>query len=700
MSRILIVLFVCVFWFGFVTTTVNAQTVCPAGGGCDYTTISAAVSAMTGGTITASGAVGSSVTIPAGESYTITGGILSSSLVMYSTGNHIIGMTIGGVMQDRGGNSIFEGNTIAGTFSMLNGGSSEIFGNYCEGNTYLSSDNNDFYNNYLYFGFRINNHSTGNHVYNNYRTGGSYYIGLFIQDGAHDNIVEDNDFSGTGGFGLSIHTSDNNIVRYNNFSMSEELVDYYYRGLYNSNNNIIVGNDFSNSVTLGFLITNSDYNLFEYNDFSSNPDYGISNAAASVGNEFGYNNFSNGYDGFLDCNGCLNTSFHNNLLLDNTHFSIDTDGEYGIYHTNVIVTNATALNINGGTYNTFYDNFIKARVNATLSGTNTGLTFNTTNTTGLNILGFHNIGGNYWGNYSGLGYSDTCADVDGNAFCDVPFNASVTYRDFLPLSLNGTNFTPIPPDTLEVVTMQWYSDVAKTIPISSGVFNRTYYMGFVHANGDYSNYDYNVSFYLPNGTLWRNISVQGIETGTITWFIGSYASDWVGTWRQDFTKHNTTSTRILNTTTLTLGNASTVLNASLSGYVRDTSANLLNGVNLIAVKNYTLVAGPTSLGYYIFPAMLNGTYNVTASKTGYNSSTRSVTMNGSNKYNFNFILNCTAACPTATPTSTPTETPIGPTPTAPVPPSSAELSSWFWTDLFIWFMVMLVFFIISFGDRK
>ncbi len=63
--------------------------------------------------------------------------------------------------------------------------------------------------------------------------------------------------------------------------------------------------------------------------------------------------------------------------------------------------------------------------------------FNTTNTSSTNILGKTNIGGNFWTNSQGTGYSDTCTNLDSDYFCDSVYrviNFSNDNIDYLPLA--------------------------------------------------------------------------------------------------------------------------------------------------------------------------------------------------------------------------------------------------------------------------
>jgi hypothetical protein len=85
---------------------------------------------------------------------------------------------------------------------------------------------------------------------------------------------------------------------------------------------------------------------------------------------------------------------------------------------------------------------------------------NTTRHSGTNIVGGPNIGGNYWTNPSGTGYSDTCTDDNTDGFCDIPFDICVRFgsncftngdwpgytRDYLPLY----HYTPPTPPVCQV----------------------------------------------------------------------------------------------------------------------------------------------------------------------------------------------------------------------------------------------------------
>jgi hypothetical protein len=62
-------------------------------------------------------------------------------------------------------------------------------------------------------------------------------------------------------------------------------------------------------------------------------------------------------------------------------------------------------------------------------------TFNTTKTTGVNIVGGPYLGGNYWATPSGDGFSQTHSDIDGDGFAEEPYKMDdcLNCIDYLPL---------------------------------------------------------------------------------------------------------------------------------------------------------------------------------------------------------------------------------------------------------------------------
>src|SRR5659263_16149 len=147
------------------------------------------------------------------------------------------------------------------------------------------------------------------------------------------------------------------------------------------------------------------------------------------------NNASNNYYAIY-----LNSSSNNNTLTNNTaNLNI-----YGIFlnsasNNNTLTNNTANSNSNRGIYlssasnNTIYNNYFNNTNNAWDDGSNV---WNTTITSGTNIIGGSWLGGNYWSNYIG-------EDTDGDRLGDTltPYNSSgnIAYGgDYFPLMTADT----------------------------------------------------------------------------------------------------------------------------------------------------------------------------------------------------------------------------------------------------------------------
>ena len=79
-----------------------------------------------------------------------------------------------------------------------------------------------------------------------------------------------------------------------------------------------------------------------------------------------------------------------------------------------------------------FNNYINASTN--VYGSLTSTRWNTTPTSGRNIVGGPQIGGNFWAKPDGTGFSETHPDANGDGFCDEPFEVDWNSFDRYPLA--------------------------------------------------------------------------------------------------------------------------------------------------------------------------------------------------------------------------------------------------------------------------
>ncbi|VVB86396.1 Cell surface glycoprotein [uncultured archaeon] len=130
---------------------------------------------------------------------------------------------------------------------------------------------------------------------------------------------------------------------------------------------------------------------------------------------------------------------------NNTNISknIISNNYYGIYLFSAINTNLSGNNVNSNNYgiylmlssnNTIYNNLFNNTNNFenSIAGINR---WNVSKQTATNIVDGLNIGGNFWKNLSGTGFSQTCTDANLDGICDSGYMLSTGNEDYLPLAI-------------------------------------------------------------------------------------------------------------------------------------------------------------------------------------------------------------------------------------------------------------------------
>ena len=246
--------------------------------------------------------------------------------------------------------------------------------------------------------------------------------GVYIDSVGHgnisDNIVSHNNF-GIHLISSSYNTLQNNIVSHNNIgiyldnscsnTVTNNIANMGEQAnilLYSSScNNILTNNTASYGGTGIYIMDDSSYNTITNNTASENA-YGICLFLSSCNNNL-TDNIANGNTGELG-GIYLGWDSNENTLTRN---NVSDNSQYGIY-------------LESSSANRIYNNYFNNTNNSFDDGTNI---WNTTNTTGPNIVGGPSIGGNYWSDYTGI-------DNNCNGFGDTAYNVpGGMNKDYLPL---------------------------------------------------------------------------------------------------------------------------------------------------------------------------------------------------------------------------------------------------------------------------
>jgi parallel beta-helix repeat protein len=275
------------------------------------------------------------------------------------------------------------------------------------------------------------------------------------------------------------------------------------------------GNSLTNSTAsyseTGIFLTSSSGNIFTNNTVSKNSD-GIY-LASSNSNRIENNTISGGLRGVV-----FKIS-DQNLLIGNHIGSNDI----GILSSISAGTTTFITHYSGGKpsyiecfyynkFNTIYDNYFNNTVNfqpidafTQECGWHQGEnTWNTVKTLGTNILGGPYLGGNFWAEPDGTGFSDICEDSDRDGVCDLGLALASGNADFLPLA------SPSPPITIA-------SPLNATYPKPSISLNVT-------APGSLHNWRYSLNGG-PNVSFTPNTTVAALEGANV---LEVYADDDAG----------------------------------------------------------------------------------------------------------------------------------------------------------------------------
>jgi len=256
----------------------------------------------------------------------------------------------------------------------------------------------------------------------------------------------------------------------------------WYSGIMiNSNHSTVIGND----------VSRNNQGIFLY--YSNNNNISANNAT------------SNGAGFFLYSS--TNNTLHDNNACNNIYAIYLFSNTYDVPTSN----------------NTIYNNFFNNSNGLGLIGTNNNF-WNITSNSGTNIIGGSYLGGNFWGNPSGTGFSQTCIDSEGDGICDSSYVLDANNTDYLPLAalpkvrfINGTVKDNYTGNSLAGIT------VSANLTLSTTT-NATGFYSFSVTDGSYDLAIFDIRYYTNTTTVstigqtvvWQDIELIKKPTGNIS----------------------------------------------------------------------------------------------------------------------------------------------------------------------------------------
>jgi parallel beta-helix repeat protein len=274
-----------------------------------------------------------------------------------------------------------------------------------------------------YYGIRL--YYSSNNTINRSNTSSNTQYGVSLEYSNNNSL--DNNIAVSNQLGIYLSYSNNNNLTNNN-ARSNGYGTYggYLYGsgivLSSSSNNTLNGNNVSNNIFVSpgiNIVSFSNNNTLSRNIAVSNT-HGIY-LSSSGGNTLNGNNASNNaYNGITLSSSSNNNTLSSNIILNNNNYGISVA--------------SSGMN---SIYNNFFNNTRNFGIDSSVNR------WNITKTSGTNIAGGPNLGGNFWANPGGTGFSQTCTDVDKDGICDSSYTINSENIDYLPLTMRTLHFPPV-----------------------------------------------------------------------------------------------------------------------------------------------------------------------------------------------------------------------------------------------------------------
>lgn len=258
---------------------------------------------------------------------------------------------------------------------------------------------------------------TGNALFENYR-------GIYLDNASYNTISENLLFND--GISLSEGSVTNTLTK-NRIEKGYILLGPW------SSNNFIAENEISNGGGVSFACCGGGDVVS--GNMISNCSNGID--AYDRGIDIRNNTITDCFHG-IDISQASGTRIHNNMIL-NCNIGVNIgDACYSIEILNNTITSSVDCGISipdlegdEWIYNNYFNNTINVKL-----GTSEGNTWNNSLTPGTNIVGGPYLGGNFWANPNGTGFSQASEDFDLDGICDTTYEIGGPENiDYLPLSM-------------------------------------------------------------------------------------------------------------------------------------------------------------------------------------------------------------------------------------------------------------------------